>query len=219
MKPLVIVQSRLGSTRLPGKVMMTLGTKPVLWHVMERVKMAGFPYILTIPADPSDDPLALYAQENGWPLSRGPHPDMLAAFYQAWKDAGAQADKIVRVTADCPFLQYEEIQRYMGFEVYASNAHPDRTVPKGFDVEGFGAGLLLTAHLNAKTEHERHHVTPWMRTRYGLGTSDTDGEFRVTLDTPEDLIRLRDIASVVDITPPGPTIEDLRAYFTFRSNG
>lgn len=229
MTALVIVQARLGSARLPGKTLMDIGGHTALWHVMERVKMAGLPYILTIPAQEDADPdhtLRRYVELNGWPVSEGPHPDMARAFRVAYFVAGQDLGdriSIVRVTADCPFVQVGDIQRYaaaimdqqMDANGYASNAHPVRNVPKGLDVEVFTPWALDNACGNGTIE-QRHHVTPWMRWSLGLATSTDDGEFRVTLDTAEDLARLRHIAATIDCTPPHPTLQELRDYF--RSN-
>lgn len=220
MNPLVIVQARLGSQRLPSKVLMDIGGRTCLRHVMERVQMAGYPYILTVPADPGEYALYRYARDNGWPVSRGPHPDMVFAFLTARNEADVDAYLIVRVTADCPFIQPDDIHRYataisdprMDAPSYASNAHPVRHVPKGLDVEALTYDGLLDASMRA-TEEERHHITPYMRRILGLATSTDDGEFRVTLDTEEDLAVLRHIAGTINIEPPHPTLDELRAYF------
>ena len=210
MSALVIVQARMGSTRLPGKVLLELGGHPVLWHVMERVKRAGYPYVLTIPDAATDDALSTYAVSQGWPVNRGPHPDMVSAYRKAWAESGEQ-DIVVRVTADCPFVQPAAIHQYGRFcSWYASNAHPHRRVPKGLDVEVFSPKMLAMVDRQA-TGDDRHHVTPWMRRYFDQGTSTDDGEFRVTLDTPEDYDRLKWIAARVSLEPPHPTTDELRA--------
>lgn len=204
---------------------MDIGGHSCLWHVMERVKLAGLPYILTVPATADEDPLYQYATGMGWPVSRGPHPDMVAAFLQAVTDAHSRGTLIVRVTADCPFVQIGDIQRYAraltdagpdGYG-YVSNAHPVRTIAKGLDVEAFTYWSLSAAQ--SGSVEERHHVTPAIRRMLGLATNTDDGEFRVTLDTAEDLAVLQDIGRTLNVTPPHPTVKELRAYFRSQATG
>lgn len=216
---LVAIQARLGSQRLPGKVLKPIGGKPALAHTIDRVRLTGYRHVLTIPEAHTDDGLYNWALDYDVPVQRGPHPDVLLAMANACAAAGG-ADLIVRITGDCPFVQPTEIQtlitcltRLPAYR-YVSNAHPRRTVFKGGDVEVFDWDLMQEAVASTVDRYDREHVTPWMRRKMNLGTSTDDGEFRCVLDTPEDYAILQTLAGHLDLTPPHPTIPELRAYFT-----
>lgn len=218
---LVCIQARLGSSRLPGKVLLPIGDRPCLAHIIDRVRLTGFRHILTIPEGPTDDRLYNWAMDYGVPVHRGPHPDVLLAMANAAASAGG-ADVLVRITGDCPFVQPDEIRRYVGLLErlpayrYVSNAHPRRLVFKGGDVEVFDWDFLQEAVASTLTSYDREHVTPWMRRRMGLDTSTDDGEFQCVLDTPEDYAVLQTLAKRLDTVAPHPTVVELRAYFTPR---
>lgn len=221
---MVCVQARMGSERLPGKVLMKIGALTCLEHVMARVQLMGFKYVLTIPEGEEDNVLYSYCLDHEWPVQRGPHPDVLLAMANACAAVGA-ADWIIRITADCPFIQ-SAIIKHTALNIikstkppfYYSNAHPVRLVPKGLDFEIFDWDLLQQAVTETIDSHDRHHVTPWMRRHFGLKTSTDDGEFRVTLDTEADLQQLRAIAGMMNLTPPNPSLMNLRAFFQRKSN-
>lgn len=217
---MVCVQARMGSDRLPGKILKKIGDLTCLEHVMARVKLMGFKYVITIPEGEEDNNLYSYCLDHEWPVQRGPHPDVLLAMANACAAVGA-ADWVIRITADCPFIQPEVIKRTATNIAHAakppfyySNAHPVRSVPKGLDFEIFDWDLLQAAVTATIDEYDRHHVTPWMRRHLGLKTSTHDGEFRVTLDTESDLQQLRAIAAQIEVRPPYPTLSSLRYYFS-----
>lgn len=207
---MVAIQARMGSTRLPGKVLKPIGKKPALAHTIDRVRLTGYKYVLTIPTGVENDVLYNWALDYDVPVHRGPHPDVLLAMANACAWVGG-ADYVVRVTGDCPFVTIDIPKGYL-FR-YMSNAHPVRRVFKGGDWEIFDWDLLQEAVESARDTSDREHVTPWMRRRLGLGTSSDDGPFRCVLDTPEDYDLLQRIAADLDLTAPHPTPDELAAWF------
>jgi spore coat polysaccharide biosynthesis protein SpsF len=164
MKTVCIVQARMGSTRLPGKVLLPLNGHTVIGEVLSRCKkIVGVDEVVcAIPTTPGDDVLAEEAKKYT-AVIRGPEHDVLARYWMAAKSTNA--DIIMRVTADCPCLSPEicgdilETRAMHGVD-YASNCHP-RTFQRGMDCEVFTFDLLRRAHENAGS-NEREHVTTWM---------------------------------------------------------
>jgi spore coat polysaccharide biosynthesis protein SpsF len=123
----------------------------------------------------------------------------------------AQADTIVRITGDCPFIDPTIITTlvsgFQGSFGYFSNTLV-RCMPRGLDVELFSRALLNEANALATTPHEREHVTPWMReglrSLHFPALTTTLAHHRWCLDTPEDYAWCQRIAAVIDCTPPFP---------------
>jgi spore coat polysaccharide biosynthesis protein SpsF (cytidylyltransferase family) len=204
----VVIQARMGSSRLPGKVMMDLAGRPVLEHVVARARAApGVDLVCcAVPDTDKDAPLAKLAAELGAAVVRGDEQDVLSRYAKAARETGAE--RIVRVTADCPLLDPEVVGRVLalldGGADYASNVAP-RSWPKGLDVEAFTAGALRTADEAARDAYDREHVTPWMRANLARANlslpSDERQGWRWTLDHPEDLEFCRQVARRL---PPWP---------------
>jgi len=204
-----IVQARLGSTRLPGKVLMDLGGKPVLRHVLERCKrVPGIDVIVcAIPDAPDNAPLAELARRSGAEVFHGSESDVLARYIGAARLVGANT--VLRVTSDCPLIdpdvcgQVVALLHSSGAD-YASNITP-RSFPQGLDCEAFRASTLgEAAHSTLALDHE--HVTPWHRKaphirRVNVLSGRPElADLRWTLDFPEDLAFLR---AVFARLPPG----------------
>ena len=203
MRRVAIVQARMGSTRLPGKVLADLGGRPVLAHVLERAALIApnATLVLAIPAGPSDDPLEEVGLKAGAVIVRGSAEDVLDRYHQAAERAGA--DAVVRITADCPLLDpavsSQVVARFLAGDVdYVSNIHPP-TFPDGYDTEMMSSAALDAAWHEAAVPYEREHVTPfiWQRPgRFRLANvaEEVDrSSWRLTLDTAEDLERIRRI--------------------------
>lgn len=206
MKVAAIVQARMGSTRLPGKALRELCGQPMVGHVVSRVRRLERVdrVAVAIPDGPSDDPLADYlATLSGVGVTRGPEDDVLARYVAA--AAEAEADAVVRITADCPLLCPSVSQRVIDAFLddpdgcdYASNGL-ERTFPRGLDTEVVATAALRAAHAEARQPADREHVTPfiWQRPERFRLRSVTDGEDhsdqRWTVDTPEDLALVRRI--------------------------
>lgn len=211
MRVVAIIQARMGSTRLPGKVLEPIGGRPMLAHVVERaMRIRGVDgAIVAIPDLAEDDVLAAAATELGTPVVRGPADDVLARYVMALDAAGPATDAIVRITADCPLLSPSVSGRVVAALAdadYASNTL-DRTYPRGLDTEAIRADILRLAAHEARSAAEREHVTPfiWRRPeRFRLG-SVRDGvdrsHLRWTVDVPEDLEAVRAIHAELG---PGP---------------
>ncbi|MFD2787554.1 cytidylyltransferase domain-containing protein [Hymenobacter rubripertinctus] len=198
----IITQARMGSTRLPGKVLLTAGGTTMLDYHLRRLRASGLPVYLATTTLPEDDVLADYARQRGLPCFRGSSDDVLSRYAATARQFGLTT--IVRVTSDCPLLDGELIGRAVAdYEqaanprLYLSNGLV-RTYPRGLDFEVFSAELLAEAHAHATSASDREHVTPYLhqnrsgRVEFGHVTRPRDASrFRLTLDTPPDLALLR----------------------------
>ena len=196
-KIVAIIQARIVSTRLPGKVLLDVEGKPMLWHVIERLRRARQldEIILAIPDTKENDVLEEFAKENNLKYFRGPEEDVLSRYYLAAKSFGA--DTIVRITSDCPLVAPEVVDRVVreclksGAD-YTSNILK-RTYPKGLDVEVFTFEALEKSFQEAKAGAEKEHVTLYIREhpekfRRTNVENDRDlSRFRWTVDEKEDL--------------------------------
>jgi spore coat polysaccharide biosynthesis protein SpsF len=193
----VIVQARTGSSRLPAKVLHPLGKMSVLGRVLDRcAQIPGADNIIcAIPENEPDDRLEREVRRLGYGVSLGPEQDVLARYSKAARDS--QADYVMRVTSDCPFLDPvvcgQVIDLFHGSRAdYASNTMPAR-FPHGLDCEIFPALVLDEADRIASDPHDREHVTPWIRNHAFLNKVNLRGPgngietLRWTLDYPEDL--------------------------------
>lgn len=214
-RSVVIIQARLGSTRLPGKVLMDLAGQTVLRHVVERC--AAIPGIdavcCAVPDLAQDEPVATDATQCGALVSRGPELDVLARYALAARESGATT--VMRVTSDCPVLDPAiagEVLRLVteGGADYACNNLPP-SFPHGLDCEAFSAEWLWRADREAGLPSEREHVTPYLRNHPALRRSMLTGpgstHHRWTLDTPDDLDFLRALFARL---PAGPSGWDYR---------
>ena len=196
-----IIQARMSSSRLPGKVMLDLAGAPVLVRVVERVRSAKLVDVVAVATstDPSDDPIAALCEERNIALFRGPLDDVLARYIGAAHALGCET--IVRITSDCPLIDPSVIDLCIetfleGHYDYISNCAPgERTFPRGLDVEVCATAALERADRDAKAPYEREHVTPFMRENkqnlFSVGPmvdapSAYRRPYRLTLDYPED---------------------------------
>ena len=168
----VIVQARMASSRLPGKVLQFLGREPLLVRCLDRC--AAIPgvdeVVCAVPRSISDDPVAEVARRAGYRVTRGAEHDVLERYAAAAREVGA--DTVMRVTSDCPFIDPAVCGRvrdlYVAAEAdYACNNMPAK-FPHGLDCDMFAAERLYDAEWLARTVHEREHVTPWLRSREDL---------------------------------------------------
>ena len=163
----VIVQARMGSTRLPGKTLKILIDKPVLFHVIERVKKSKYckEIIVATTTNPEDDQIEAALKKISVACFRGDEANVLKRFYDCAKLY--KLDLIVRITADDPFKdpliidQAIEIMLDNSELDYCSNTlHP--TFPEGIDIEVFTMETLERAYRQAKLISEKEHVTPYV---------------------------------------------------------
>ena len=165
-KVVAIIQARMGSTRLPGKVLKEIVGKPMLWHVINRVKNAKeLDDIVIATTNLKEDTQILdLASEIGVKTYAGSESDILDRYYQA--AIMSKADVIVRITADCPLADpnvINKVVRYYlsnDFDYVSTSIKP--TYPDGIDVEVFSFASLEKAWVEAKLASEREHVTPYI---------------------------------------------------------
>jgi len=200
---LIIIQARMGSSRLPGKILKEVLDKPLLYFLIKRLKLVNTPNKLIIATTTSkkDDPIVEFAKNHNIDYYRGSEDDVLDRYYQtALKFDG---EIIVRITADCPLMDPELVD--MGIELlisrnfdYVSDNHPE-TYPDGYDVEVFTFNALETAWKEGKLPSEREHVTPYIWKnpnlfKLGVYKSDVDlSSFRITIDEEDDYILISKI--------------------------
>lgn len=198
MKIGAIIQARMGSTRLPGKVMKEIKGKTVLSHVIERVRKSRLidEIIIATTIHPIDNVIVTEAEWCGASVFRGSEDDVLSRYYYATEEN--QIDVVVRITSDCPLIDPyvidDSISSYLNNDYdIVTNASADlslRTFPRGLDVEVFSYDTLRDAFINAKEKYQREHVTPYIyenstKTFYNINHIDYS-EYRLTLDTEED---------------------------------
>lgn len=198
MPNVAIVQARMTSTRLPGKVLEEVGGKTVLWHVLTRC--AAIPGIdivcCAVPEGPEQEPVAAEAEACGATVARGSEYDVLDRYYTAARGLGA--GNIMRVTSDCPLIDPGLCGEVLAALLadpsadYAANNFVHR-YPHGLDCEAFTWKALERDWKEASDAYDREHVTPWLRRVDGVkrisleGPDEELGKLRWTLDYPEDL--------------------------------
>ncbi len=195
MKIVAIVQARMGSTRLPGKVLKPVCGEPLIGLLLKRLcKSRNINKIVLATSDGAENtPLINYVEDIGYEVYVGSELDVLDRFYQA--ALGEKADAIVRITGDCPLIDPtlidEVIAKYLESNAdYASNVEPP-TFPDGLDTEIFSFRALELAWNEAKKDEEREHVTPYLRfdgqfSRAHLVHSSDESSKRWTVDEEED---------------------------------
>ncbi|MBL8700124.1 MAG: glycosyltransferase family protein [Alphaproteobacteria bacterium] len=214
----IIVQARLGSTRLPGKVLMPLAGTTVLEEMLRRCRaIPGADVVVcAIPEDTADDALIAPATRAGAVVARGSAGDVLGRYRKAADQV--DADVVVRITSDCPLADpglcgdVIALRAARGVD-YAANNMPPR-FPHGLDCEAFTAQSLRRADDAARDPYEREHVTPWLRRNPAITRATLDGpggdaaQQRWTLDFPEDYAFFQAVFAQL---PPPPAIPDWRA--------
>jgi spore coat polysaccharide biosynthesis protein SpsF len=229
MKRVCLVQARMGSTRFPGKVLRDLLGRPMLIRQLERLAACRSidEIVIATTTHPRDDAIALAADEAGVRVFRGPEDDVLARLVRAAQEA--QADVVVRVTADCPLIDpgttdrvIDELTGNAGDCDYASNV-VRRTYPRGLDAEAFFVDTLLRVDRLAGTPAEREHVTVTIRSdRRGLflirSVEDTvdNSDLRWTVDEERDFTLVQRLYEELDLThivlPYGEILAHVRAH-------
>jgi spore coat polysaccharide biosynthesis protein SpsF len=199
-KIVAIIQARMGSSRLPGKVMKEIAGKPMLAHVYDRIHYSRLVNRIVVATtdQPMDDPIAEFCEENGFPYFRGDQFDVLGRYYQT--AAQFQAQVIVRVTGDCPLIDPQMIDDViLAFAEqkvdFAANRLPPpwkRSYPIGLDIEVCSFSALERAWQEAKLPFEREHVMPYLYDQPGrfltllLQHEPDYGAQRWTVDTQQD---------------------------------
>ncbi|HUT77592.1 MAG TPA: NTP transferase domain-containing protein [Polyangia bacterium] len=199
-----VVQARISSRRLPGKVLADIGGRPALAWVFERLRRANeLESVILATSDGSDDdPVAELGERCGVAVHRGPLEDVLGRFIGAVAPAGAEA--VVRITGDCPLVEPALVDRLVriwrgGDADYVANVIEPRSFPKGLDAEVVSVDALRAAAAAATAAADREHVTSFVRDNpdrfpaRGLWMTPQMEAGRVTLDTADDLEQLRSL--------------------------
>ena len=217
----IIIQARMTSTRLPGKVLQPVLGKPLLVYEIERLRRCQLADLLIVATtvNATDDPVVALCDALKVPVYRGSEGDVLSRYYETAVQYGVET--VVRVTADCPIIEPTVvdavIERFLsanGSLDYVSNTLV-RSYPRGLDVEAFSASVLKQAHQEATDNAHREHVTPFFYTqpeRFRLASvvADTDWrQHRWTVDTPEDFELISRVLTALYPTNPNFQLADV----------
>ncbi len=219
MSVLCILQARVSSTRLPGKVLKPILGEPMLARQIERIARAERVDALTVATsdEASDDEVAALCARLGVECYRGSLHDVLDRFYEAAQRT--RPGHVMRLTGDCPLTDpaildaLVELHLAGGFD-YSSNVE-QRTYPDGLDAEIFRRDLLVRAWQEATSQYDREHVTPFMRgegsgSPRGILTDRIDRSgLRWTVDFPEDFAFVSRVFEELYPTDPGFAAEDV----------
>lgn len=217
---LVIIQARMGSTRLPGKILKAIGGAVMLRQVVKRANMINnCRVVVNVPLD--DHPLISSALPDTFVVGmKDQEKDVLGSFRELareWK-----ADTIMRLTGDCPLLDPDLCSRVLAMFhgindtfCFCANDTVRSGYPDGTDCEVFSVQGLELAYQHAREPIEREHVTMWMRKHltcytilapYGSGFYEQGHLVKWSVDTDEDLARVRGIYE--QLTPGAVAVED-----------
>jgi len=205
---IIVCQARLGSTRLPRKVLLPLAGQPLILRFLERVAQSRLAtqIVVATTEETCDDVLASTCADAGYKVFRGHSTDLLDRHYHA--ALAYQADVVVKIPSDCPLIDPSVIDAVIGAYIdnehsvdYVSNLHPG-TWPDGNDVEVMSMKVLERAWHAAERPHEREHTTPWIwdnnpevrisNVSWSNGL-DLSMSHRWTIDYPEDYVLMKAI--------------------------
>lgn len=209
MRRVIIVQARMTSTRLPGKVLLDLAGRPLLAQQLHRLKRCRHAdeIVVATTTQGADDPVVTLADREGVRWFRGNEADVLSRYVGAAREV--KADVVVRVTADCPLIDPEESDRVIERLVdspepcdYTSNVHAvgveHRTYPRGLDTEAMFADTIERVHRLARSAPAREHVTvyiwkerPDLFVTHLVADVEDNSDLRWTVDERADLEMMR----------------------------
>jgi spore coat polysaccharide biosynthesis protein SpsF len=225
MRRVVVVQARMTSTRLPGKVLMDLDGQPLLERQLTRLARCARvdEIVLAVTVNDTDDPLVALADRLGLRWHRGSEDDVLRRYAGAAREA--DADMVVRVTSDCPLIDAGETDAVIGaLEArrdscdYANNfAEP--VLPLGLATEAFWRDVLERADRMATSASAREHVTPFIHSErpelfvlHGVRGSVAAPDLRWTVDTADDLAMVRRLWTELSLSERDLPLADIVAY-------
>lgn len=202
MSVICIVQARMGSTRLPGKVLADVAGRPMLGLMLDRLASLDLAPVIVATTDlPADDPVADLVTSRGMSVVRGSAVDVLGRFCTAIDRH--TADHVVRLTADCPLIDPILVRSLLELHLAVGSDYTSNTLirdfPDGLDAEVVRTSVLRMAAAEASGVGEREHVTPFVYRRperfrlRALRGAEFLGAERWTIDLPEDLARLREL--------------------------
>ncbi|WP_281289184.1 aldo/keto reductase [Leekyejoonella antrihumi] len=192
-----MIQSRLNSSRLPGKALMSIGGMPLVELVARRASRSGHEVVVATSNEHYDSLIANHLARVKIPVVRGPLDDVLARFVLATSDL-APTDRVVRLTGDNPVADadlVDELLAAMDASGHAYGRVDIDQVPEGLGAEGFSVQALRDAAATTQDAYDREHVTPWLRRTLGellFVPAKNPGEptrYRCTVDTLSDFDR------------------------------
>ena len=234
-----IIQARMGSSRLPGKIMLDLAGRPVLWHVIDRVNYSKYvnKIVVATSIESKNDEVRHFCDKNSVLCFSGSEDDVLDRFYNAAiNNSISDDDIIIRITADCPLIDPniidKTIERFLEVNAdYASNTVIP-TYPDGLDCEVMRFSALSKAWEDAKLKSEREHVTPYIRNHpelFKITSIENDEDIsslRWTLDEKEDYQLIKLIYDelyeenniflmddILDFAKSNPNIKDINSRY------
>jgi len=213
---LIVLQARLGSQRLPGKVLAPLGPAPLLAYCIRRLQAAAIgPVIVATTTLREDEAVVGLARDLEADVHAGPVDDVLARFAAAV--VGRSHPWIIRATGDNPFVDIDAPARTLKALQDGADYAVEEALPLGAAVEGIRRDVLLQAHQDATTAYDREHVTPWARRMAGvvrvMPTAPADvraPDLRFTVDTPDDLAYARRVVDLALAEGLDPCVAPLR---------
>jgi spore coat polysaccharide biosynthesis protein SpsF len=207
----LVIQARMGSTRLPGKVLKKIGDKTILEHLVNRLGPSVFvnKIIVATTSNPEDDVLEEFCGEKHIACHRGSDWDVLDRFYNAVKDLDPAT--VVRVTSDCPLNTYRVVDFVIGEfnrsgkDYFSNSNHEPDVLEDGFDVEVFRFSALERAWNEAKLLSEREHVTPYIKNsgKFTCGWKKyaVEYHYKLSVDTENDFKAVSAVFSALSGNP------------------
>ena len=204
-KPLIIIQARMGSSRLPEKVMRKILDKPMIGYQLERLKQTNFPIVVATSIAKENDALVAYIESLNIDVFRGSEDNVLERYYYTAKCYKAQ--HIIRITGDNPLVDAKFIVQQVNNNKienkrYYISEGKDKKLPLGMSFEMFPFSLLEEAYLNANTTYEKEHVTPYLHQNFPGDIVDysflklnieDNSSLRLTVDTEADFKLLKEL--------------------------
>lgn len=218
MRIVAIIQARMGSTRLPGKILKKVNGRPLLSYQIERLQQSNYinDLVIATTIDEKDDLIVELCEKNNILSFRGSEEDVLARYYETAKAFKAEA--IVRITSDCPIIDVQVVDKTIQYFInnnfdYVSNT-VERTYPRGLDTEIFTFAALEIAYNEAVLERDREHVTAYFYTnpdifKISSVRNEIDySKYRWTVDTEEDFQLIKNIIENLYSDNPQFTLHD-----------
>lgn len=220
MKVTAIIQARMGSTRLPGKILKKVNGKPLLFYQLERIKGSKLidEIVIATTINQQDNEIVSFCEQYGVSYYRGSETDVLSRYFNA--AVKFNADIIVRLTSDCPIIDVEVVDKTIQYFLeldycdYVSNTL-ERTFPRGLDTEVFSYIALEKAYKEAFLEGDREHVTPYFYSNqniFAVGSLKNNinySKYRLTVDTEEDFELIKLIINALFSKKPNFTLIDI----------
>lgn len=223
MKFVAIVQARLNSTRLPGKVLKPLMNQPMLFYTLSRLKKCKSPLQIVVATTyhAYDDPIIDFCKSMDIPTFRGSEENVLERFYQT--SLQYPADGYIRITADCPLVDFKLLDKML--EHFIQNSEIDylsntlkRSYPKGLDLEIFKAKVLKQAYQQATYSYDKEHVTPYIYNhpeKFNLENfldNDNFSQINLSVDTMDDLMFVQELIEKLYSKNPNCGFDEIKKY-------